>query len=99
MSMTIVVTALAFVAPTPIEEPMPLLRKAPDYSYRVGTTSAECQAHFDQGLIQLYQHKGEEAARSFETAVQCDPQCALAWWALSRALESDSKDKQSVALK
>ena len=28
-----------------------------------------------------------EAARSFETAAQYDPDCAMAWWGLSRAME------------
>ena len=28
-----------------------------------------------------------EAARSFETAAKYDPECAMAWWGLSRALD------------
>jgi tetratricopeptide (TPR) repeat protein len=55
--------------------------------YRVTTTSPECQALVDQGLGFFYSYVWMEAARSFETAVKHDPDCALAWWGLSRALE------------
>src|SRR3954464_15662685 len=55
--------------------------------YRVGTRSPECQAHFDQGLGYFYSYVWMEAARSFETAARFDPDCAMAWWGLSRALE------------
>jgi Tfp pilus assembly protein PilF len=56
--------------------------------YSVTTHSPECQQFFDQGLGYLYSYVYMEAARSFETATQKDPECALAWWGLSRALES-----------
>src|SRR3954467_14234486 len=56
-------------------------------TYRVATRSPECQAHFDQGLGYFYSYVWMEAARSFETAAKCDPDCAMAWWGLSRALE------------
>lgn len=55
--------------------------------YRVSTESATCQAYFDQGLAFYYSYVWLEAARSFETAVQHDPNCALAWWGLSKACE------------
>jgi tetratricopeptide (TPR) repeat protein len=55
--------------------------------YRVGTSSPECQAFFDQALAYYYSYVWMEAARSFETAAQHDPDCAMAWWGLSRALE------------
>jgi hypothetical protein len=55
--------------------------------YRVSTSSAECQALFDQGLGYYYSYIWMEAARSFETAAHYDPDCAMAWWGLSRALE------------
>jgi Tfp pilus assembly protein PilF len=59
--------------------------------YRVSTSSPECQAFFDQGLGYFYSYVWMEAARSFETACKHDPDCALAWWGLSRALERYSK--------
>lgn len=65
--------------------------------YRVSTSSPECQKYFDQGLGYFYSYVWMEAARSFETALQYDPDCAMAWWGLSRGLESwnkrDASDK------
>jgi tetratricopeptide (TPR) repeat protein len=55
--------------------------------YRISTDSPECQAFFDQGLGFYYSYVWMEACRSFETACQHDPDCAIAWWGLSRALE------------
>src|SRR5437868_593287 len=66
--------------------------------YRVSTASPECQQFFDQGLGYYYSYVWMEAARSFETATQYDPDCALAWWGLSRALERWSKDNHMQAL-
>jgi tetratricopeptide (TPR) repeat protein len=56
-------------------------------TYPVSTNSPECQRFFDQGLGYYYSYVWMEAARSFETATRHDPDCALAWWGLSRALE------------
>jgi tetratricopeptide (TPR) repeat protein len=55
--------------------------------YRVTTNSADCQAFFDQALGYFYSYVWMEAARSFETAAKHDPNCAMAWWGLSRAME------------
>jgi tetratricopeptide (TPR) repeat protein len=66
--------------------------------YRVSTNSPECQALFDQGLGFFYSYVWMEAARSFETAAQRDPDCAMAWWALSRALERWGKGDHNKAL-
>ncbi len=51
------------------------------YRYRVSTRSPECQAFVDQGFGYYYSYVWMEAARSFETATQLDPDCAMAWWA------------------
>ncbi len=67
--------------------------------YRITTQSPECQAFFDQGLGYLYSYVWMEAARSFETAVKHDPECAIAWWALSRGLERYGKSNHNEALK
>jgi Tfp pilus assembly protein PilF len=66
--------------------------------YRVSTSSPECQAFFDQGLGYYYSYVWMEAARSFETAAKYDPECALAWWGLSRALERWGKSNHNQAL-
>jgi tetratricopeptide (TPR) repeat protein len=64
--------------------------------YRVSTGVPECQAFFDQALGYFYSYVWMEAARSFETATQRDPECALAWWGLSRALERWGKREQAT---
>ena len=66
--------------------------------YRISTTSPECQAFFDQGLGYLYSYVWMEAARSFEMATRSDPDCAMAWWGLSRALERWGKNNHTKAL-
>jgi Tfp pilus assembly protein PilF len=66
--------------------------------YRISTTSPECQAFFNQGLGYYYSYVWMEAARSFETALQYDPDCPLAWWGISRALERWGKSKHTEAL-
>jgi tetratricopeptide (TPR) repeat protein len=67
-------------------------------SYRISTHSPECQKFFDQGLGYFYSYVWMESARSFETATQHDPDCALAWWGLSRALERWKKGDASKAV-
>jgi tetratricopeptide (TPR) repeat protein len=64
--------------------------------YRISTNNPQCQAFFDQGLGYYYSYVWMEAARSFETAAQHDPDCAMAWWGLSRALERNGKRPQAT---
>ncbi|HWG44840.1 MAG TPA: hypothetical protein VN688_18850 [Gemmataceae bacterium] len=66
--------------------------------YRISTTSPDCQAFFDQALGYYYSYVWMEAARSFETALQYDPECSLAWWGLSRSLERWGKSNHTEAL-
>jgi Tfp pilus assembly protein PilF len=66
--------------------------------YPISTNSPECQAYFDQGLGYFYSYVWMEAARSFETALQYDPECPMAWWGLSRALEQWGKPMHPEAL-
>jgi tetratricopeptide (TPR) repeat protein len=66
--------------------------------YPVSTTSPQCQAMIDQGLGFFYSYVWMEAARSFETATRLDPDCAMAWWCLSRGLERWGQGDQSKAL-
>jgi Tetratricopeptide repeat len=93
-------------AAKPLPTELPLSGQAPAklvpnlclLRYRVSTNSPECQAHFDQGLAYFYSWVYEEAAGSFETAALYDPDCAMAWWGLSRALERSSNKKPELAL-
>jgi tetratricopeptide (TPR) repeat protein len=66
--------------------------------YRISTSSPECQAFFDQALGYYYSYVWLEAARSFETALLHDPECPLAWWGLSRALERWGRGDHTRAL-
>src|SRR5262249_8062815 len=57
----------------------------------------EAQLYYDQGLGFLHSFVYMEAARSFERATQLDPRCAMAFWGLSRALESWNKADEAKA--
>jgi Tfp pilus assembly protein PilF len=59
--------------------------------YRISTDSPDCQAFFDEGLAWHYSWGYDSAAHAFETAVFHDPDCAMAWWGLSRALYANNK--------
>ena len=93
-------------AKTKLPEKMPMTGLAPSrlvpdlclLRYRISTTSPECQEFFDQALGYFYSYVWMEAARSFETALQYDPECPLAWWGLSRALERWGKSNHTEAL-
>jgi len=90
-------------APRIVEEPkpaertdlMPMTGLAPSklfpnlclLKYPIGTSSPECQKLCDQALGFYYSYVWIEAARSFETALKHDPDCAMAWLGLHRALE------------
>lgn len=92
-------------APDPNKMPMTKLAPAkliPNLclvKYAVTTRSPECQAFFDQALGYYYSYVWMEAARSFEMATKFDPDCALAWWGLSRAIEKWGKGQHAEALK
>jgi tetratricopeptide (TPR) repeat protein len=85
--------ALSDLPPSKIAPDLCLLR------YRVSTSSPECQEFFDQGLGYFYSYVWMEAARSFETALRHDPDCAMAWWGLSRALDRWGRGTATEALK
>jgi tetratricopeptide (TPR) repeat protein len=61
------------------------------YRYPVSTRSAECQQYCDQAFGYFYSYVWIEAARSFETALTHDPDCAVAWLGLHNALEKWGK--------
>src|SRR5260370_30704995 len=69
------------------------------YKYRVSTASPDCQALVDQALGFYYSYVWMEAARSFETAAKHDPDCAFAFWGLSRAMEKWGRGNHMDALK
>ena len=103
----LLVSAGTAAEPPKPDEKMPITGLAPSkvipdlcvLRYRVTTASPECQTHFDQGLGWFYSYVWMEAARSFETATRQDPECAMAWWGLSRALEKWGRGKPDDAAK
>jgi tetratricopeptide (TPR) repeat protein len=92
---SIAVGLALLAAPEPPRDTLPLTGLAPSklfpdlckLQYRVTTRSADCQRYCDQGLGFYYSYVWIEAARSFETALRHDPDCAMAWLGLHRSLE------------
>jgi len=88
-------SSVAYAAAPPTSDKMPITKLKPAVlvpgqcvlHYPVSTSSEKCQAYVDQALGYFYSYVWMEAARSFETALQHDPQCAFAHWGLARALE------------
>lgn len=100
----VVAPALAFVA---LDDRMPRTRLRPAvyvpnlcvYHYPVGSRSAECQRFVDQALGYFYSYVWIEAARSAETALRHDPECAYAWLVLHKGLEKWGQGDALGALK
>lgn len=61
------------------------------YRYPVSSRSAACREFCDQGFGYFYSYVWMEAARSFETALTHDPDCALAWLMLHHSLDKWGK--------
>ena len=55
------------------------------YARTITTTNSEAQRYFDQGIQLLYGFNHDEAIRSFRSAAQLDPECAMAWWGIAYA--------------
>lgn len=77
----------------PITKLMPakIMANLCSYKYRVTTASPECQAFVDQSLGFYYSYVWMEAARSAETALRYDSNCAYAWFILYRAIDKWGK--------
>jgi tetratricopeptide (TPR) repeat protein len=88
--------------PKPPEPPKPtglpsarLLPGIGAVNHPITTSSLECQRYYCQGLAFQHSFVYMEAARSFERATQLDPKCPMAFWGLSRALESWGRNDES----
>ena len=82
---------LATVAPvdagtTDQAEAPPLFDNLGSLHHPITTSSDRAQQYFDQGLRLVYAFNHDEAIRSFEAAVQEDPQAAMAYWGMALAL-------------
>jgi tetratricopeptide (TPR) repeat protein len=65
--------------------PGPLFDGLGDLHHPVTTKSKEAQRYFDQGLRLLFGFNHKEAIRSFRSAAQLDPECAMAYWGVAYA--------------
>ncbi|QEG41511.1 tetratricopeptide repeat protein [Roseimaritima ulvae] len=68
---------------TPSGAEVPLLEGITVHRYQVTTDSPLAQRYFDQGLNLSYAFNHDEAIRSFEQAIQFDPDCVMAWWGIA----------------
>ena len=64
----------------------PLFDNLGSLHHPITTTSEQSQRYFDQGLRLVYAFNHEEAIRSFEAAIQQDPQAAMPYWGVALAL-------------
>ncbi len=55
------------------------------YSRRISTSSPEAQVWFDRGLNWTFGFNHVEAIKCFERAIDCDPDCAMAYWGIAYA--------------
>ena len=56
------------------------------YRRAISSPSSEARLWFNRGLLWGYGFNHEEAIRCFETALEHDPDCAMAWWGIAWAL-------------
>jgi len=79
------VSQAAAVSPDQADVP-PLFDNLGTLHHPITTTSEQAQQFFDQGLRLVYAFNHPEAIRSFEAAVQLDPQAAMPYWGIALAL-------------
>ena len=63
----------------------PLFEGLGTYKHTITTDSPKAQRYFNQGLAFYHGFNHGEAIRSFQTAVQADPKCAMAHWGIALA--------------
>jgi tetratricopeptide (TPR) repeat protein len=76
----------AEAAPADQDDAPPLFDNLGSHHHPITTTSEQAQRYFDQGLRLVYAFNHEEAIRSFEAAIQQDPQAAMPYWGIALAL-------------
>ncbi len=72
--------------PAPESLPVPVKMTGIGNSRLTITATPEAQAWFNQGLTLLHDFWDYESERAFEQGVRVDPQCAMCYWGLYRAL-------------
>jgi len=59
--------------------------------FPITTGNPEVQKWFDQGNTLLHCFWDYEAARAFRWCIKLDPDCAMAYWGLARAIDDDKR--------
>lgn len=72
--------------PPPEQLPVPVRMTGIGNSHITIKASPEAQAWFDQGLSLLHDFWDYESAKAFEQAIRTDPNCAMCYWGLARAV-------------
>lgn len=72
--------------PAPASLPVPVKMTGIGNSHLTITATPEAQAWFDQGLSLLHDFWDYESERAFEQGVRVDPNCAMCYWGVYRAL-------------
>lgn len=56
-----------------------------DFTRPITTKSPDAQKWFDRGLLWSYGFNHAEAIKCFQKAIECDPDCGIAYWGLAYA--------------
>ncbi|EXL66295.1 hypothetical protein FOPG_17526 [Fusarium oxysporum f. sp. conglutinans race 2 54008] len=56
------------------------------YRRTISTTSVDAEIWFNRGLLWSYSFNHGEALRCFQKAIQCDAECAMAYWGIAYAI-------------
>jgi tetratricopeptide (TPR) repeat protein len=70
----------------PGQLPAPIRMTGIGNSHIAIKATPEAQAWFDQGLSLLHDFWDYESAKAFEQAIRTDPNCAMCYWGLARAM-------------
>jgi tetratricopeptide (TPR) repeat protein len=72
--------------PPPEQLPAPVRMTGIGNSHITIKATTEAQAWFDQGLSLMHDFWDYESVKAFEQAIRNDPNCAMCYWGLARAL-------------
>jgi tetratricopeptide (TPR) repeat protein len=81
----------------PDQLPVPIRMSGIGNSHIAIKATPEAQAWFDQGLSLLHDFWDYESAKAFEQAIRVDPNCAMCYWGLSRAMQFRGEQDQVYA--
>src|SRR5271170_3548655 len=73
-------------------KPVTLVAGVGNAHHPVSTKNPEAQQFFDQGLRFIYAFNHDEAARSFQRAVELDASLAMAYWGIAEAVGPNYND-------